>query len=116
MHGTPCIGEPKLRDNLLIKLKENTTDVLINLLEEPAPVPLPNIVFWYKDGQYLSGSNQIGLTYSSVTFDTIRREDAGNYTVFAANPLSLVWPGYYSAGTDTGSFYLDVICNEIYYK
>ena len=106
------VGEPKLRDNLLIKLKENTRNVIIDLLEEPVPVPIPGIVFWKKDGRSLSRSNRIGLTYSSVTFDTIRREDIGNYSVFVANRLTLIRYGFYRPGTDTGSFYLDVICNK----
>lgn len=106
------VGEPKLQDNLLIKLKENTRNVIIDLLEEPAPVPIPEFVYWEKDGRPPSRSNRISLTYSSMTFDTIRREDVGNYTVFAANRLTLTPYGFYIAGSDTGSFYLDVICNR----
>ena len=61
---------------------------------------------WNKDGQSL----RIGLllAYSNITFYIGRKTDAGNYTVSATNfvlgsPIEHI-------GSDTGSFYLDVIC------
>ena len=46
-----------------------------------------------------------------MTFDTVRRTDAGNYTVTATN-FALRDPGV-EVGSDTGSFFLDVLCKLI---
>ena len=103
------LGPPNLRDSFLVMTEENNESVLIDLRQDPVAFPeptMPDSFTWNKDGQLLTG---LALTYSNVTFTTVRRTDAGNYTVFAANFVTsdsmkqLV-------GNDTGSFYLDVLC------
>ena len=99
-----------MQDNFLVRLEEdNSQDVPVDLHQEPAAFPEPTLFSWNKDGQPLTG---LPLTYSNVTFPTVRRADAGNYTVSATNfafenPPVLI-------GSDTGSFFLDVLCKWHY--
>ena len=88
-----------------MKLKENGLNVPVDLHQEPAGFPEPTLFSWSKDGQSLTG---LTLTYSNVTFDTIQRADAGRYTVSATN--FVIGSQIEQVGSDTGSFYLDVIC------
>ena len=53
----------------------------VDLLLGPPPFPLPSKLEWLKDGQPLRQSELITTTYSSVTFASVTRTDAGNYTV-----------------------------------
>ena len=104
------IGPPNLRDNLLIKLKENSENVPVDLRQEPVAFPDEPISFsWVKDGQLLTQIDH-PLTHSNVTFDTVSRADTGTYTASATN---FAVPNFEPrlVGSDTGSFYLDVICN-----
>ena len=90
-----------------MKLAENSqNNITVDLRQEPAAFPEPTLFNWTVDGQPLTG---LPLTYSNVTFGTVRRADAGNYTVSATNFI-LGSPGTKQVGNDTGSFYLDVIC------
>ena len=100
-------GPPKLRDNFMVKIVEGINNVPVNLSQDPAPFPLDMISFiWSRDGQPLTtGPSGPALTYSTVTFATIEREDAGNYTVVATNSVEDE-----QVGSDTGNFYLDVLC------
>ena len=77
----------------------------------PFPLPSKLAIEWLKDGRPLRQSDLITTTYSSVTFASVMRTDAGNYTVNATNFLldSITQP----VGSDTGSFYLDVLCKLI---
>ena len=89
-------------------------NVTVDLLQDPAAFPEPTIFSWRKDGQLLSAT-ELTLTYSNITIDTVKRADAGNYTVTATN---FVLSGSSVAnqlevGNGTGSFYLDVICKTI---
>ena len=88
-----------------MKVEVNVENVSVDLRQQPAAFPTPTSFTWNKDGQPLTGHV---LTYSSVTFATVRREDAGNYAVSATNfvPGSTIE----MVGRDTGGFYLDVIC------
>ena len=103
------LGSPILRDNLLVKIEVGTENITVDLNQEPAAFPEPTRFSWNKDGQPLSVTDLI-LTYSNVTFNTVRRADAGNYTVTATNFVLPGSPGTNQVGNDTGSFYLDVIC------
>ena len=94
-----------MRDNLLLKIEENTSNVEIDLRQEPAGFPKPTSFIWSKDGWPVTGPVQ---TYSSVTFATVRREDAGNYAVSATSYA--LGSTTEQVGSDTGSFFLDVIC------
>ena len=100
-------GPPRLRDDFMVRIMEGINNVPVNLSQDPAPFPLDMIAFtWSRDGQPLTtGPSGPALTYSTVTFATIEREDAGNYTVVATNSVQDE-----QVGIDTGSFYLDVIC------
>ena len=68
---------------------------------------LPPSYIWTRNGVVLSGPPPT-LSYSTVTFPSVSRNDAGNYAVSATNfdlNNSTV-----PIGSDTGSFSLDVIC------
>ncbi|MCG8620457.1 MAG: hypothetical protein MJE68_00470 [Proteobacteria bacterium] len=97
-----------MQNNLLLRIQENQTNVPVDLRQDPTAFPEPTIFNWNKDGQPLR--NGLNLTYSNVTFDSIRREDAGNYSVYATNFVLPGSPGTDLVGNDTGSFYLDIIC------
>ena len=100
------LGPPKLRDNVDVKIEENTNDVSIDLHQDPAPFPIPTVFIWFKDGQQLSMSDlDLDWTYSMVTFNTVRRVDAGRYAVSATN-----FGKRQQIGHDSGGFHLDVIC------
>ena len=96
-----------MQDNFAVKIQEGDLNVPVDLLLEPAAFPEPSIFVWLKDGQALR-QNSLTITYSSVTFSSVLRSDAGNYTVNVTNFLldNSVQP----VGSDTGSFYLDVLC------
>ena len=96
---------PNLRDNFLVRIEERSENVPVDLRQEPAAFPEPTLFSWTKDGQPLTG---LPLTYSSVTFGTVRRTDAGKYTVSATN--FVIGSSTEQVGNDTGSFCLDVIC------
>ena len=89
-------------------MQENETNIPVDLRQQPAAFPDPTFFIWNKDNQ----SVRTGLifAYSGVTFDTIRRVDAGNYTVTATNFVLPSSPGADQVGSDSGGFYLDVIC------
>ena len=91
----------------MVKIEENSLNIPIDLRQEPAAFPEPTSFHWYKDGQRLTEADR-PPTYSNVTFSTVRREDAGNYTVSATN--FVVGSNVEQVGNDTGSFFLDVIC------
>ena len=102
-------GAIKLQDGFLVKIEEGSRNITVDLRQDPVAFPEPTLFSWSKDGQPLSATELI-LTYSSITIDTVRRADAGNYSVTATN---FVLPGSSVANqlsNDTGSFYLDVIC------
>ena len=105
-----CVGAPNLKDNLLMKIEENSENVPIDLLQEPTAFPELSSFTWRKDGQRLDDSG-VSLTYSNATFAKVMREDAGVYTVSATN--FVVGSTTQQVGTDTGSFRLDVICKLI---
>ena len=105
-------GVPNLRDNLLIKIEENSANVPVDLHREPAGFPEPSApgsFVWRKDGRPLD-SSRVLLTFSSVEFAIVMREDAGMYTVTATNYV--IGSTTQRVGTDTGSFRLDVICKS----
>ena len=102
------LGPPKLRDNVVMKVEENTKNVSVDLLDhqEPAPFPIPTVFIWYKDGQQLSMSDiSVDWTYSIATFSTVSRVNAGHYAVSTTN-----FGKNQQIGNDSGGFHLDVIC------
>ena len=91
-----------------MRIEEGDENVPVDLHQEPPAFPEPTMqgsFTWNKDGQPLTGLSQ---TYSNVTFPTVRRTDAGNYTVSAMN--FVLGSTTKQIGSDSGSFYLDVIC------
>ena len=103
------LGPPTLRDDVVLKVRENGGRIPVNISEGSAAFPEPTLIQWSKDGQPLDGSRP-ELTYSTVTFDNVRRSDAGNYTAAATNfELDSTTE---QVGNDTGSFYLDVLCKS----
>jgi hypothetical protein len=101
------LGPSNLRDQFLVKVEETQESITVDLFQEPAAFPQPSSFEWFKDGLPLTGFDQ--LTSSNVTFDAIKRTDAGNYTVLARN-FALGAGSMEQVGNDTGSFYLDVLC------
>ena len=99
------IGPPNLQSNIVVRIEENSENVPVHLRQEPAAFPEPTLFSWNKDGQPLT---RLTLTYSNVTFDTVRRSDAGNYTVSATN--FVIGSRTEQVGSDIGSFYMDVLC------
>ena len=96
-----------MRDNFLVRVEENNGRVPVNLTKGTTAFPEPTFS-WTRDGQLLIGPD---LTYSSVTFENVRRMDAGNYTVSATN--FILNSTTEQVGNDTGSFYLDVLCKSL---
>ena len=93
-----------LRDNVLLKVEENSGRLLVNLSEGVTAFPEPTFQ-WTKVGETLNGP---ALTYNSITFDSVMREDAGNYTVLATNFMLNSMTE--QVGNDIGGFYLDILC------
>ena len=97
-----------LRDrNITLRVLEGSRNFLINISQNPTTFPEETVSFtWTRDGQPLStGLGGLSLTYSSVTFSSVTRQDSGNYSVFASNVVE-----GREVGNDTGSFRFDVIC------
>ena len=102
-------GAIKLQDDILVKIEEGSRNITVDLLQDSAAFPEPTLFSWSKDGQPLSAT-ELTLTYSSVTINTVRRADAGNYTITATNFVLPDIPLVNQLSNDTGSFYLDIIC------
>ena len=102
-------GAINLQDNFLVRIEEGSRNITVDLHQDPAAFPEPTLFSWNKDGQPLSAT-ELTLTYSSVTINTVRRADAGNYTITATNFVLPSSPVANQLSNDTGSFYLDVIC------
>ena len=102
-------GAINLQDNFLVRIEEGSRNIIVDLRQDPAAFPEPTLFSWNKDGQPLSAT-ELTLTYSSVTINTVRRADAGNYTITATNFVLPGSPVANQLSNDTGSFYLDVIC------
>ena len=102
------IGSPKLHKNLIVRIVEGYANVTVDLLQGPAPFPEPSSFKWSKDGLPLPNNLSQTSTYSSVTFPSVRRNHAGSYTVSATN--FLLDNSSRQLGSDTGNYYLDVLC------
>ena len=91
----------------MVRILENSRSFPIDISQDPTAFPTDTISFnWAdRDGQRLSSGQGLTLTYSSVTFTNVDRQDSGNYSVFASSVID-----GREVGNDTGSFYLDVIC------
>ena len=93
-------------NNFMVRVSENSRNISINISQDPTAFPTDTISFdWSRDGQPLSSSSDISLTYSAVTFTNVGRQDSGGYSVFASNVVQGI-----EVGNDTGSFNLDVVC------
>ena len=103
-------GPPNLQDNFTVKILENSSNITVNLSQDPAAFPEPTVFSWNKDRQPLR--TDLLPTYSNVIFDTVRRADTGNYTVTATNFVLPGSPEGNQVGNNTGGFHLDVICKS----
>ena len=91
-----------------MKLQERSeVNVSVDLRQDPPAFPEPTVLTWMRNGQ-ASLRSGLTTTYSNVTFDSVMRSDAGNYTVTATN--FLLNDSSRPIGSDSGSFYLDVLC------
>lgn len=91
-----------------MRVLEGQRNISVDLALDPPAFPVPSSFSWTKDEKNLTTVTGPTLTYSSTTFDTIERQDSGNYAVNATNFI-LDNPTQ-QIGSDTGSFILDVIC------
>ena len=93
----------------MVRIEENSRNVPVDIRLDPEPFPLDTLSFsWIKDNQSLTGGSGLTLAYSSITFPTIWRSDAGVYSVSASNHI--IGDSSQQIGDDTGSFTLDVLC------
>ena len=100
------IGPPNLCKDLIVKIQEGDVNIPIDLRKDPAPFPEPSIFNWSKDGQPLLAD--LDTTYSILNFSSVTRNRTGNYTVLATN--FLLSNSSQQLWSDTGTFYLDVLC------
>ena len=92
----------------MVRLQEGSeVNVPVDLRQDPLAFPEPTDFTWMRNGQPSLRSG-LTTTYSNVTFDSVMRSDAGNYTVTATNFLLNDFSR--PIGSDSGSFYLDVLC------
>ena len=89
----------------MYRIVENSLNVPVDLSQEPVAFPIPSNFTWTRNGATLSDP---ALTYSTVTFPSVSRSDAGNYVVSATN--FVLDNDTAQVGSDMGSFSLDVIC------
>ena len=93
-------------DNFMVRVVENSRNFPIDISQEPTAFPTDTVSFeWTKGVQPLSSGPGLSLTYSTVTFSNLDRQDSGNYSIFASNVVE-----GREVGNDTGSFNLNVIC------
>ena len=104
-------GPVNLRDNLYLKIEENSGNVRVNLSQGslPYPEPGPSDFVWSKGPLVMSGPD-ITLTYSTITFSTVKRAHAGRYTVFTATFFDPRLSHKDQLGGDYGNLILDVLC------
>ena len=94
-----------------MKLQEGgDVNATFDLRQDPPAFPEPTDFTWMRNGQPSLRSG-LTTTYSNVTFDSVMRSDAGNYTVTATN--FLLNDSSCPIGSDSGRFYLDVLCKCI---
>ena len=90
----------------MFRIVENSLNIPVDLSQDPAAFPMPITYTWTRNGAPLSGPPPT-LTYSTVTFPSVSRNDAGDYAVsatnFDLNDNTVI-------GSDMGSFSLTVIC------
>ena len=102
---------PSLVDRGVVGLAEG--DVAPVDLSDPTqpeafPLPAGDQITWTMGGSVVSSSSDGRVTYGYpvVTFDTVERDDAGDYTLTASNTRS----DGSEIGRATGRFTLDVYC------
>ena len=92
----------------MVRIEENSRNIPVDIGLDPEPFPLDTVSFsWTRDDQPLSGGSGLVLAYSTVTFPTIKRSDAGVYSVAASNHIR--GDPIQHIGNDTGNFILDVL-------
>ena len=101
------VGPPILQEGSTFRIVENSLNIPIDLSQDPAAFPEPTSYTWTRNGGQLSSPPYM-LTYSTVTFSSVSRNDAGNYMVSATN--FVLDNDTLQVGSDTGAFILDVIC------
>ena len=104
------IGTPNLHKNLIVRLQDGDVNIPVDLHRDPAPFPEPDIFNWSKDGQLLG---DVSATYSTLIFSTVTKNSSGKYTVTATN--FLLDNSSQQLGSDTGSIFVDVLCEYYYY-
>ena len=101
------VGPPILQDGLMFMIVENSSNVLVDLSQDSAAFPEPVLYNWTRNDVQLSSPSSV-LTYSTITFPSVSRSDAGSYVVSATN--FVLDNDTVPIGSDTGSFSMDVIC------
>ena len=92
----------------MVRVVENSRNFPIDISQEPTAFPTDTVSFeWTRGVRPLISDPGVSLTYFTVTFSNIDRQDSGNYFVFASNVVE-----DREVGNDTGSFNLNVICKH----
>lgn len=114
--------EPELiNESFPYVFREDHTNIAIDVRMTRQPYPESIIgFFWTLNGVVQSNDSRRIFGYPRVTFRSLRREDAGNYTLTAINQNNIVTnvPIITSSilnlgqnfGFGTGGFTLDVLC------
>ena len=99
-----------MRDNFLVRIEEGDENIPVDLQldQNPAAFPEPTEFIWNVNGELLTYLPRTYSSVNSVSTIIIRRNHAGNYTVFAVSYF--LDDSTTHVGNDTGSFYLDVLC------
>ena len=87
-----------------------SSSYILDLSEgNPPAFPFPSSFMWSRDGggELVNETGQREYNYPSVFIKSVQPSDSGNYTLTATNYLP---DGVTVVGTDTGSFFLDVLC------
>ena len=103
----PPTGPPDLNNTVERTAIEND-QVEIDVGIGVESFPFPQEFQWKRDGVPVMNSSRISYGYTSVVFQSVQREDGGNYTLSATNYR--LDDEDQQVGSDTGSFFLNVLC------
>lgn len=118
----PSESPANLRQNVIVYLIEGTTAEM-SIPEAPSQAfPPPQFFLWRKDGTTLANSDRLTLSYPSIAFNPVKREDAGSYLLRAVNykcdnnvlipPTYECKAGTSIVGSGDGSISLHVPCKR----
>lgn len=114
------LESPENLQNAMVYLVEGTMAEMIVPETPYEAFPTPQFFQWSRDGSDLANSDRRTLHYPSITFDPVKREDAGSYSLRAVNykcgdnvltpPTYQCGAGGFILGSGDGSISLHVLC------